>query len=84
MANVEAISKDLDMAEELREATAICVASYQKRMANLYNKHIKSRSFRGKDLVLRKVFENMADPEANKFQPNCDRKSKASRVVHLK
>ena len=41
-ANVEAISKDTDMANELQEAAAIRIVSYQQRMANLYNKHIKS------------------------------------------
>ena len=70
MANTEAISKDLDMADELREAATIRIASYQPRMANLYNKHVKSRAFGVEDLVLRKVFENKADPEGSKFQPN--------------
>ena len=39
-------------------------------MVNLYNRHIKPPVFRAEDLVLRKVFENMADPAADKFQPN--------------
>ena len=54
MASPEAISHDLDMVDELWEAVVICIASYQQRMAKLYNKHIKSRVFRAKDLVLRK------------------------------
>ena len=70
MANAEAISKDLDMTDELREASAIHIASYEQRMENLYNKHIKLRAFRVGDLVLRKVFENTVDPVAGKFQPN--------------
>ena len=70
MASPEAISKDLDMVDELREAVVICIASYQQRMANLYNKHIKPRVFRAKDLVLRKIFENTVDPTISKFQPN--------------
>ena len=69
-ANAEAISKDLDMENELREAATIRVASYQQRMANLYNKHVKPRAFRVGDLILRKVFENMVDPTTSKFQPN--------------
>ena len=68
--NAKAISKDLDMVDELRKVVAIRIASYQQRMANLYNKHIKSCAFRVGDLVLRKVFENMADQVAGKFQPN--------------
>ena len=39
-------------------------------MENLYNKHIKPHAFRVEDLVLRKVFENTANPAAGKFQPN--------------
>ena len=39
-------------------------------MTNLYNRKIKPHAFRTRDLVLRKVFENTADPVAGKFQPN--------------
>ena len=69
-ANTEAISKDLDMVDELREAAAIHITSYQQRMENLYNKHIKPRAFRVGDLVLRKFFENTVDPTTGKCQPN--------------
>ena len=44
-ANAEAISKDLDMADELWEVASIHIASYQQRMENLYNKHIKPCAF---------------------------------------
>ena len=69
-ANAEAISKDLDMADELLEAAAIRIASYQHRMASLYNKHITSCAFQVEDLVLGKVFENTTDLTTRKFQPN--------------
>ena len=68
--NTKAISKDLDIADELREVVVIHIASYQQRMVNLYNKHVKSRAFRAGDLVLRKFFENTANSAASKFQPN--------------
>ena len=68
--NAELVIKDLDMIDELRESTAICIASYQCRLSNSYNKRVKPRMFQPGDLVLRKVFENIADPEARKFQPN--------------
>ena len=45
------------MADELQEAAAIRIASYQQRMSNLYNRHIKPSAFRAEDLVLRRVFE---------------------------
>ena len=44
-ANTKAIAKDLDMADELREAAVVRMASYQQRMANLYNRHVKPRAF---------------------------------------
>ena len=58
------------MVDNLREAVAIRITSYQQRMANLYNKNIKSRTFRARDLVLRKVFENTDNLAADKFQQN--------------
>ena len=56
--NTEAIAKDLDMIDELREATTVRIASYQQRMINLYNRHVKQSVFRVGDIVLRMVFEN--------------------------
>ena len=43
--NTKAIAKDLDMTNELREAVAICIASYQQRITNLYNRHVRQRAF---------------------------------------
>ena len=40
MANAEAISKDIGMEDDLREAVVTRIASYQQRMENLYNRHI--------------------------------------------
>ena len=68
--NVEAITKDLDMTNELRKAAAVYIASYQQRLENLYNRHVKPRAFRAGDLVLRRVFENTADLVAGKLYPN--------------
>ena len=68
--NAEAITKDLDMVDKLREAVAIRIALYQQKMTNLYNRRVRPRSFRVEDLVLRRVFENMANPIVGKFQPN--------------
>ena len=68
--NVESITKDLDMVDKLREAVAIRIALYQQKMTNLYNRRVRPRTFRAEDLVLRRVFENMANPVVGKFQPN--------------
>ena len=39
--NTEYVIKDLDMADELREATAVRITSYHPRLANLYNRRVK-------------------------------------------
>ena len=54
--NTEFIIKELDTADELRETAAVGVASYHRRLENLYNKHVKLRVFQPGNLVLRKVF----------------------------
>ena len=58
------------MSDELREAAAIRIKSYQHRLANSYNRRVKPRVFWSGDLVLRKVFKNTADPTAGNFHPN--------------
>ena len=67
--STESIIKELDMADELRETTAVRVASYHRRMANLYKRRVKSRVFEPGDLVLRKVFKNTANPVVGSFRP---------------
>ena len=64
-ANTEAFAKDLDMADELREVVVVRMASYQQRIKNLYNRRVRQRAFRSRDLVLRRVFENTVDPTTN-------------------
>ena len=68
--NTDLMVKDLDTLNELRESTAIRIAFYQRRLANSYNKRVKPRTFQLRNLVLRRVFENTADPNARKFQAN--------------
>ena len=68
--NTDLMVKDLDTLDELRESAAIRIVSYQRRLANSYNKRVKPRTFQPGNLVLRRVFENTVDPNAGKFQPN--------------
>ena len=44
-ANAEAVTKDLDMINKLREAAAMSITSYQQRLKNLYNRHLKPHAF---------------------------------------
>ena len=61
--STESIVKDLDTFDELRETAAVRIASYHRRLVNLYNRHVKPRVFQLGNLVLRKVFENTAGPK---------------------
>ena len=56
-ANKEFIIRELDTSDELREAVAIRLASYQHRLANAYNKRVRPRVFQLGDLVLRKILK---------------------------
>ena len=69
-ANTEALTKDLDMIDKPCEAATVCMASYQQRTTNLYNRQVRHRAYQAEGLVLRRVFENTADPTTDKFQPN--------------
>ena len=60
--NTESMMKNLDMVDELREVAIVRIASYHRRLENVYNRRVKPRMFQPGDLVLRKVFENTADP----------------------
>ena len=68
--NADLVIKDLDTVDELRESAAIRIMSCQHRLANSSNKRAKPRTFQPGDMVLRKLFENTADPTVGKFQPN--------------
>ena len=43
--NTESMIKDLDLADELCEAAAVRIASYHRRLENLYNRRMKPRMF---------------------------------------
>ena len=68
--NAEALVKDLDTTDELREAVVMRMASYQQRLENLYNRQVNPRTFLPGELFLKRVFENTASPVDGKFQPN--------------
>ena len=70
LSNTESVIKDLDMADELSEAVVVRIAPYHRRLENLFNRRVKPRMFKPRDLILRKFFENTTNPSAGKFQPN--------------
>ena len=57
----------LDWLDECREAAIIWLAEYQQKLAQRYNRDVKTREFSAGDLVLRKVVGNMRDVGAGKL-----------------
>lgn len=65
--NDEAMDRELDLAEELREEAHLKHASYQQEVARGYNKNVRMRPFNIDDLVLREVVQKY---KKTKFKPN--------------
>ena len=68
------------MTDELHEVEVACMASYQQRKTNLYNKQVRQRASQAGDLVLRRFFENTTDLAVDKFQHNWERSYTIVRV----
>ena len=49
--NTESLIKDLDIIDKLREAVAVRIASYHRRLASLYNRRVKPQMFQPGDRV---------------------------------
>ncbi|RVW45604.1 hypothetical protein CK203_091541 [Vitis vinifera] len=64
------LARHLDWADEAREAASIRMAAYQQNVAAYYNRKVRPWIFKEGSLVLRKIFENMAEKGAEKFQAN--------------
>ena len=59
----------LDLLEEYREAAIIRLAEFQQKLAQRYNRDVKTREFDAGDLVLRRAIGNMRDTSAGKLAP---------------
>nr|CAN72897.1 hypothetical protein VITISV_003776 [Vitis vinifera] len=68
-ANME-LGRNLDWTDEVRENAAIRMVDYKQRASAHYNRKVRPRSFKNGTLVLRKVFENITEVGAGKFQAN--------------
>ncbi|RWR80063.1 gag-pol precursor [Cinnamomum micranthum f. kanehirae] len=64
------LARELDLAEERREAAAIRLASYQQQLARGYNQKVRERKFSAGELVLKKVLTADKNPSEGKLGPN--------------
>ena len=68
--NEEAMVRQLDSLKECQEALTICLANYQQKLAQRYNKDVKMREFGASDLVLRRAVGGARDISAEKLTSN--------------
>ena len=67
--NSECRRADLDLLSELRREAQLRMASYRQRVARYYNTKVRPKSFRPRDLVLRKA--KVSKPQdQRKLSPN--------------
>ncbi|KAJ8632913.1 hypothetical protein MRB53_026249 [Persea americana] len=64
------VARELDLAEERREAAAIRLTAYQQQLARGYNPNVKERRFAIGELVLKKTLPGDRDPNEGKLAPN--------------
>lgn len=68
--NDEDMVSSLNALEERRDMVSIQLSSYQQRLAQSYNRKVKTREYEPGDLVLRKVVGSIKDQNAGKLTPN--------------
>ena len=56
------LSTSLDLVEERREVATVKLSQYQQKLRQGYEKGIAVRAFVPRDLVLRRVVNNMKNP----------------------
>ena len=64
------LARELDLAEERREAVAIRLAAYQQQLARGYNRKVRERGFSVGELILRKTLPGDKNPNEGKLAPN--------------
>ena len=69
-ANTEALKVNSDLLEEKRLRAAMEVAAYQQRMRKHHDVGVNRRSFKARDLVLKKVNQSTRKPSDGKLGPN--------------
>ncbi|XP_038688375.1 uncharacterized protein LOC119987518 [Tripterygium wilfordii] len=79
--NWEQLNGQLDTIDELRETALTRTAAYQTRVAQHFNKHVRTREFKVGDRVLRKVFQNTKEVGAGKLGPNWEGPYQITKVV---
>ena len=68
--NNESLCDALDLVDEKRDLALIRLSHYRQSIARFYSKGVNTRRFDIGDMVLRKVFQNIAEANAGKLGAN--------------
>ncbi|XP_059428507.1 uncharacterized protein LOC132162267 [Corylus avellana] len=68
--NDEGLKLHLDLLQEKQDQAQVTMAAYQQRVARYFNRRVKHRSFKVRDLVLKKVTLATKDATEGKLAPN--------------
>ena len=69
-AHLALIEFSLDLANKRRDGAAIWMVAYHQWVMAQYNKRVQSQRFHIRNLIFRRVFENMKEPGYGKLYPN--------------
>ena len=75
------LNDSLDVLDEKRDRALVCMANYQQSVAKYYNSRVRPQTFNEGDLVLRKIFQNTAEPNAGKLGANWEGPYRISKVI---
>ena len=77
----EAFRLNLDLLDEKRNQNLKRTEDYQRKMTRYYDQKVKPRSYKPRDLVLKKLLPTRKDPTHGKLGPNWEGPYIVSRVV---
>ena len=81
--NEELLNDSLDVLDGKQDRAPVRMANYKQSVAKYYNSKVHPRTFSEGDLVLRKVFQNTAEPNAGKLRANWEGPYKILKVIRL-
>ena len=79
--NDEALRLNLDLLDEKREQVLKRTEDYQRKTARYYNQKVKPRSYKPRDLVLKKLLPARKNPAHGKLGPSWEGPYIVTRVI---
>jgi len=79
--NTHRLLDELDLIDERRDSALVRIQNYQNETARHYNSHVRQQRFHEGDRILRKVFQNTAEPNARKLGTNWEGPYLISKVI---